>query len=73
MHDLGLYGVATCRGVFGYTVWGADDTGIGQNIEDLARYVDVLSPMIYPSSFHLGIPGYPAAIPRLSRSDRPSL
>ena len=35
------------------------------NIEDLARYVDVLSPMLYPSSFHLGIPGYPIAIDHL--------
>ncbi len=51
--------------VFGYTVWAADDTGIGQNIEDIARYVDVLSPMLYPSSFHGGIPGYPVAMDHL--------
>ncbi|MEC4672158.1 MAG: putative glycoside hydrolase, partial [Nitrospirota bacterium] len=62
---LSPFGVKIAVAVFGYTVWGADDTGIGQNIEDLARYVDVLSPMLYPSSFHLGIPGYPAAIDHL--------
>ena len=62
---LSPFGVKIGVAVFGYTVWGADDTGIGQNIEDLARYVDVLSPMIYPSSFHLGIPGYPVAIDHL--------
>ncbi len=62
---LSPFGVKIGVAVFGYTVWGADDTGIGQNIEDLARYVDVLSPMLYPSSFHLGIPGYPVAIDHL--------
>ena len=62
---LSPFGVKIGVAVFGYTVWGAGDTGIGQNIEDLARYVDVLSPMIYPSSFHLGIPGYPVAIDHL--------
>ena len=62
---LSPFGVKIAAAVFGYTVWGAGDTGIGQNIEDLARYVDVLSPMLYPSSFHLGIPGYPVAIDHL--------
>jgi len=62
---LSPFGVKIGVAVFGYTVWGAGDTGIGQNIEDLARYVDVLSPMLYPSSFHLGIPGYPVAIDHL--------
>lgn len=51
-------GVFVAADVFGYTLWRTDDTGIGQRIEDMARHVDVLSPMVYPSSYHLGIPGY---------------
>jgi hypothetical protein len=44
--------------VFGYTAFNLDDTGIGQRLETLAPLVDVLCPMAYPSSYHLGIPGY---------------
>jgi hypothetical protein len=44
--------------VFGYAAFNFDDTGIGQRIETLAPLVDVLCPMAYPSSYHLGIPGY---------------
>jgi hypothetical protein len=44
--------------VFGYIAFNVDDTGIGQRIETLAPRVDVLCPMAYPSSYHLGIPGY---------------
>ena len=62
---LSPFGVKIAMDVFGYTVWGAGDTGIGRNIEDIAQYVDVLSPMLYPSSFHLGIPGYPVAVDHL--------
>jgi len=43
---------------FGYTAFNADDTGIGQRIEDLAPLVDYLCPMAYPSAYHRGIPGY---------------
>ena len=35
-----------------------NDTGIGQRIEDLATAVDIVSPMLYPSGFQFGIPGY---------------
>jgi hypothetical protein len=58
-------GAFVAADVFGYTLWNTDDTGIGQRIEDMARYLDVLSPMVYPSSYHLGIPGYrnPIAYP----------
>lgn len=48
--------------VFGYTTWRHDDTGIGQMIEEMAPYIDVLSPMLYPSTFHAGLPGYPVAV-----------
>ncbi|MGH7360734.1 MAG: putative glycoside hydrolase, partial [Candidatus Methylomirabilales bacterium] len=51
-------GVFVAADVVGYTLWRTDDTGIGQRIEDMARHLDVLSPMVYPSSYHLGIPGY---------------
>lgn len=44
--------------VFGYVCWNRDDTGIGQRLEDLAAVVDYISPMLYPSSFQFGIPGY---------------
>ena len=30
----------------------------GQRIEDLATVVDIISPMLYPSGFQFGIPGY---------------
>jgi hypothetical protein len=44
--------------VFGYVCWNRDDTKIGQRLEHLAGIVDYLSPMLYPSSFQFGIPGY---------------
>ena len=42
---------------FGYASWVPDDVGIGQHIESIAPYVDVLSPMVYPSTFDTGLPG----------------
>ena len=44
--------------LFGYTAFNLDDTGVGQRIEELARAVDTLCPMAYPSAYHLGIPHY---------------
>lgn len=52
------YNVFTAIDVFGYVCWNRDDTGIGQRIEDIAGVVDYISPMLYPSSFQFGIPGY---------------
>jgi hypothetical protein len=43
--------------VFGYTSWVDDDLGIGQHIESIAPYLDVISPMVYPSTFSYGLPG----------------
>lgn len=43
--------------VFGFTAWVDGDLGIGQKVEQVAPYVDVLSPMIYPSTFATGLPG----------------
>jgi hypothetical protein len=44
--------------IFGYTAFNENDTDIGQRVEELAPHVDYLSPMVYPSGYHLGIPGY---------------
>jgi hypothetical protein len=44
--------------IFGYVCWNLNDTSIGQTLEDLAPHVDYLSPMLYPSGFQYGIPGY---------------
>jgi len=46
--------------VFGQTAWHErNDMGIGQKIEAIAPYLDVLSPMLYPSTFADGIPRHP--------------
>jgi hypothetical protein len=55
-------GVKLAVDTFGYTTWREDDMGIGQKLEELAKYVDVISPMVYPSTFGHGIPGYAYAV-----------
>jgi hypothetical protein len=52
--------------IFGYVCWNLNDTWIGQKLEDLVSSVDYLSPMLYPSGFQFGIPGYriPVANPQ---------
>jgi len=57
------HGVKVAADIFGYTSWRDDDTGIGQKIEEMAPFVDVLCPMLYPSGFHAGIPKYRLAVP----------
>jgi hypothetical protein len=52
------FNVFLAADVFGYICWNPDDTKIGQKLEHLAAIVDYLSPMLYPSSFQFGIPGY---------------
>ena len=54
LHPLG---VKVSADIFGYTSWVPDDLGIGQHIEAIAPFVDVLSPMVYPSTFPAGLPG----------------
>ena len=56
---LAPYDVKLAVDVFGYTTWRTDDTGIGQQLEAMAPYLDVLSPMLYPSTFEDGLPGQP--------------
>ena len=42
--------------IFGYVVWReGDDMGIGQDLEEVAKRVDYVSPMIYPNLFWDGI------------------
>ena len=58
--------------VFGLTAWKTTDFGVGQVIEEIAPYVDVICPMFYPSHFPVGflgkkVPGdYPLEIMELS-------
>lgn len=52
------YNVFLSADIFGYVSWNTNDTFIGQQLEDLILLVDYLSPMLYPSGFQFGIPGY---------------
>ena len=52
------YNVYLSADIFGYVCWNTDDTGIGQRLDVLAPNVDYMSPMLYPSGFQFGIPGY---------------
>ncbi len=52
------YNVFFSADIFGYVSWNESDLGIGQKIETVAKHVDYIAPMLYPSGFHLGIPGY---------------
>ncbi len=52
------YNVPIAADLFGYTLWNTDDTKIGQRLEDMAPVLDYISPMLYPSAFQFGIPGY---------------
>ncbi len=52
------YNVFLSADIFGYVCWNLNDTEIGQRLEDLATHVDYLCPMLYPSGFQYGIPGY---------------
>ncbi len=52
------YNVFLAADIFGYVCWNLNDTNIGQKIESLVSPVDYLSPMLYPSGFQYGIPGF---------------
>jgi hypothetical protein len=58
------FNVFLAADVFGYVCWNPDDTGIGQKLETLVTHLDYVSPMLYPSSFRFGIPGYPNPVER---------
>lgn len=56
--ELGPLGVFVAADTFGYTAFNENDSDIGQRIEELAPHLDFICPMVYPSGYHLGIPGY---------------
>ena len=56
--QLAPFNVYLAADIFGYVCWNLTDTGIGQRLEDIMPLVDYLSPMLYPSGFQFGIPGY---------------
>jgi len=55
---LAPYNVFVAADIFGYVCWNLNDTDIGQKLDPMASAVDYLSPMLYPSGFQFGIPGY---------------
>ena len=55
---LAPYNVYMAADIFGYTAWNLNDTHIGQKIEKLGPLLDYLCPMLYPSGFQFGIPGF---------------
>ena len=52
------YNVFISADIFGYVSWNSGDLEIGQRVDKLSSYVDYMCPMLYPSGFHMGIPGY---------------
>jgi hypothetical protein len=55
--ELGPTGAFLAADIFGYTAFNTNDTDIGQRIEELSVSLDYICPMVYPSGYHLGIPG----------------
>lgn len=55
---LAPYHVMVAGDIFGYVCWNPGDTEIGQQIESMVHDVDRVCPMLYPSGFQFGIPGY---------------
>jgi hypothetical protein len=56
--EIGPTGAFVGADVFGYTAFNDNDTDIGQRIEELAPHLDFICPMVYPSGYHRGIPGF---------------
>jgi len=55
---LAPYNVFLAADIFGYVCWNTNDTFIGQRLDALAPQLDYISPMLYPSGFQFGIPGF---------------
>jgi hypothetical protein len=55
--ELGPTGAFLGADIFGYTAFNTNDTDIGQRIEEVSVSLDYICPMVYPSGYHLGIPG----------------
>lgn len=56
---LAPYPTKLAADVFGYTTWFEGDFQIGQDLSRMAAYLDVISPMLYPSTYSYGLPGMP--------------
>ncbi len=58
--ELALYPVDISDDLYGIMAWGrlADRAVTGQHIADIAQYVDVICPMVYPSHYKRGYMGY---------------
>lgn len=54
------YNVSLAVDIFGVTAWQnkTDIENLGQDLKRMAKYLDILSPMLYPSHFHSGYDGY---------------
>jgi hypothetical protein len=52
------YNVFLSADIFGYVCWNLNDTMIGQRLEDVVPVLEYMCPMLYPSGFQYGIPGY---------------
>ena len=52
------YNVFLNADIFGYVFWNLNDTKIGQKLENIIDSVEYVSPMLYPSGFQYGIPGF---------------
>jgi hypothetical protein len=57
-HRLMPFNVFLAADIFGYVPWNQHDTQIGQRLETFTGILDYVSPMLYPSGFQYGIPGY---------------
>ncbi|MBU0672351.1 MAG: putative glycoside hydrolase, partial [Candidatus Margulisbacteria bacterium] len=59
-HRLSKYNVSLAVDIFGVTAWQGqnDSANLGQDLKQMAKYIDVISPMFYPSHFHSGYDGY---------------
>ena len=55
------YQVSLAGDIFGVTAWQSENDikNLGQDLKLMSQYVDVISPMLYPSHFHDGYDGYP--------------
>jgi hypothetical protein len=56
--ELGAHGAYVGADVFGYIAFNENDTDIGQRVEEIAPHLDYICPMVYPSGYHVGIPGF---------------
>jgi hypothetical protein len=54
------YNVSIAVDIFGVTAWQSKDDikNLGQDLKRMAKYIDVISPMLYPSHFHRGYDGF---------------